>query len=615
MLLRRNMHARILLHIFLIFILLCSFPQLVRAEEQDETLSLLGQPVVTDTVAGRLPRQLSRTAENTTVITAAEIELLNAHTLVDILATIPGIQMENQVGSANAAYTRIQGSNFSHVLVLLDGIPYNNLGDNFSDIGQIPARIIERVEIVKGAASSAWGQALGGVINVITKSPDAEHRIVGMVSSAHGERSSNDVGGELSGTIDRLGYYLSGSYLGSDGFRPNTGFSSGNGHTRLTLEIPRQGQVTFLANYSQHDRGDFAYAPLDFQNKDDAKRLILGLSLRQPFGSHLEMRLDGFHSNNRVGVDTATLNDNQPLQSLVNHERISGGGGRLLWRQSGNLLSAGVDYQHVRLDDSDTLVHADLLNRQADRWGFYLNDTHNLGPISLSAGMRYDLTGSSGNQFSPSFGITWQLTDSTLLRGYTAKGFSLPSFNSERESEQVWTSQVGVESSACPYLWLKGTLFRNDTWDITTYDSQSATYLTERQIRQGFEVEARTAEAFNFSIRSGYTYVDARRSSDDSVVKDVPTQTVQLGVQYDNHKNFKGILTGRHIFWNAEAYHNGSYQGMLWDLHLNTTPFSGDFKRMELFFSMRNIFNGSQYLDEAYRNNGRWAEVGMRFRF
>jgi len=54
---------------------------------------------------------------------------------------------------------------------------------------------------------------------------------------------------------------------------------------------------------------------------------------------------------------------------------------------------------------------------------------------------------------------------------------------------------------------------------------------------------------------------------------------------------------------------------MIWDLHLNATPFSGDYKGLELFFSLRNIFNGSQYLDEIYRNNGRWAEGGVRFRF
>src|SRR6185369_13723141 len=339
---------------------------------------------------GRLPRQLSRTAENTTVVTAPEIEALNAHTLIDILATIPGIQLENQTGSANLVNTRIQGSNFSHVLVMLDGIPYNNLGDNFSDIGQIPARIIERVEIVKGAASSAWGQALGGVINVITKSPNTEQRVSGMATLAQGERVTRDGGGELSGTIDRFGYYLSGGYLDSAGFRPNTGFNSANGHARLTWELPRQGQAGLLLNYSRYDRGDFAFAPFDLQNKDDSQRLILGLSLRQPLGSNLELELNAHHSVNQASIETATLSDNLPMQTIKSDERVSGGGARLLWRQSDNLLVAGVDYQHARVDTNEALVNVDLLERQADRWGLYLIDTYRIGPVSLSSGVRYD---------------------------------------------------------------------------------------------------------------------------------------------------------------------------------------------------------------------------------
>lgn len=614
MLSRRNMHARNLLHIFIILIVLCCLPFGVRAEEQDETLTLLGQPLVEDSVAGRLPRQLSRTAENTTVVSSAEIELLNAHTLTDILATIPGIQIENQIGSANGVNTRIQGSNSSHVLVMLDGIPYNNLGDNIPDIGQIPARIIERVEIVKGAASSAWGQALGGVINVITKPPNAERRISGMAAAAQGERGTSDAGGELSGTIDRLGYYLSGGYLGSAGFRPNTGFNSANGHARLTWELPHQGQIGFLSNYSRVGRGDLAYIPLDAQSKDDARRLILGLSVRQPFGSHLELELNGSHSINHSGVETAFLSNNLSRDAVKNDERVSGGGIRLLWRQSANLMVAGVDYQHGRIQSYNVLTQEYINDRNTDRWGFYLNDTYTIGPVSLSSGIRYDLTGTSGDQFSPSFGITWQLTDNTLLRGYTAKGFSLPAISLDRGSERVWTSQIGLETSAIPYLWLKGTLFRNDTWDITIPVSRDAV-ISERQIKQGVEIEARTAELSNFSLRSGYTYTDNRRSSDNTVLLDMPTHTLQLGVLYDDHKLIKGLLTGRHIFWNADPRRYGSYRGLLWDLHLNATPFSGCLKGAELFFSLRNIFNGSQYLDEAFRNNGRWAEGGVRFRF
>ncbi|WP_239027973.1 TonB-dependent receptor [Geomonas subterranea] len=113
--------------------------------------------------ASRSPRPASQTAENITVITAEEIAALNAHTLPDILYAVTGIQLEINGTPGTNTNIEIQGSDFDHVLVLIDNVPINSLADNFPDPGSIPAQIIERIEIVKGAASSSWGSALGAL--------------------------------------------------------------------------------------------------------------------------------------------------------------------------------------------------------------------------------------------------------------------------------------------------------------------------------------------------------------------------------------------------------------------------------------------------------------------
>jgi len=609
------MHARMFINILLILLLL--LPPLagsLRAEEQDETLETLGRPP-SASVSGRLPRLLSRTPENVTVIPASEIAAINAHTLSDVLATVPGIHLAMGTGPASGAFTLIQGSDYKHVLVLLDGITFNNLGDNVADIGLIPARIIERVEIVKGAASSAWGQALGGVINVVTKAPDADRRLGGSASLSHGERGTRDANAELTGTSGKLGYYLAGGYFGSAGFRPNTGVDLGSGHGRLTWELPRQGQLAASITYFRTQRGEFAFTPLDFQSRDEAKRLLLGLNMRQPLSERLELELAARHSINRSSINNAAISNGTPLQSVLNDERVSGGSIKLLWRGSSNLLALGLDYDHARLQASESLFQVDLLKRRADRWGFFLNDTLTIGPVSLSPGVRYDLTGTSGEQFSPSFGATWQLGEQTTLRGYTAKGFSLPAFTLDRGSERVWTTQVGIETSAIPYLWLKATLFRNDTWDITVYDSQLGAFRLERQIKRGFETELRTVPHCNTSLSVGYNYVDARRGTDDSVVKDIPPHTLHLGVRYDDQKRLQAVLLGRHLWWNAEPFRNGRYFGVVWDGQVNAAPWGRGLYQPELFLSLHNIFNTSQYLDEVYKNSGRWFEGGVRVRF
>ena len=588
---------------------------LTAAAEPDDSIGLLDAWQGETVSASRLPKPVSHTAENVTVVTAAEIQSINAHTLIDILANVPGMQLESTRTLGGLIYFRSQGSSFNHILVMIDGVPFNNLGDNFSDIGLIPARIIERVEIVKGAASSSWGQALGGVINVITKTPDRERRSGGSLSSSVGERRTSDSGAELSGSIERFGYYLSGGYSGSKGLLANNHGDYSNAYAKLVYDLPGKGQLAGTFGYSQANRGDFAFAPLDLKEETYPRQLFSTLTLRTTLTDQLELELNGRHATRELGLDIGLISTYLPLQSYNIDETVSGVGAKLLWRTSSNLLAVGIEYDHVWMRSTDSMVHVDTLNRKTDRWGFYLNDTLTVGNFSFSPGVRLDLTGTSGDQFSPSFGITWQLTDTTLLRAYTARGYSLPAFLLDRTSEKVWTSQIGFESTTIPYLWLKGTLFRNDTWDIVTYDSFSNSFNHERHLKQGFEVEAKTASLFNTSLSAGYDYIDARNTSTHQIVQDIPRHTLQLGVQYDDRQYLKGVLNGRHIWWNAAGYHNGSYQGVIWDLHLTATPFGRKQHAPELFFSIRNIFNGSQYLDEFFKNAGRWVEGGMRISF
>lgn len=596
---------------FLIILSSCLMVTPARGELQDETLSVLGGPEAETSVTGRYSRLVSRTPENVTIVTASEIEGLNAHTLLDILAVVPGIQMENQTGPASLAYVHLQGSDFSHVLVLLDGIPINNLADNFPELGSIPAQIVERVEVVKGAASSSWGQALGGVINVITKSPNPEKRWGGSASASQGERGTNDAHAELSGTLERFGYYLAGGYFGSGGMRPNTDVKANNTYGKLSYELPGRGQAVFSFNYADQRRGELAAPSLDFQGKDAQRRLILALSLSKPLSDQIDLELSARDSSNRTEIEASTISSGANLKNVRNRERFAGGSAKVLWHTSDNVMALGVDYDHVAIRQNDALHQVDLLNRDANRWGFYLNDTYTWGRWSLSPGARYDVTGSSGNQFSPSFGTTWQVDENSTIRAYTAKGYSLPSFNLTSGAERVWTTQLGAETGDLPYLWLKGTLFRNDTWDIAVTDPQSG----RRQIKRGVEAEARTTPYFNTSLSVGYTFVDARRSSDDNVVQGVPRHTALLGLRYDDGVFFRAVINGRLVDWNMPASSNASYSDFLWDLFLTVTPFERGDGKPELFFSLHNAFNGSQYQSQFFQNPGRWAEAGARCRF
>lgn len=616
-------------HVFLVFVIsLClhlwvTLP-CVRAEEIEDTTGLFSAWQEQSSSATRAPKPLSQTAENTTIITAREIEVLNAHTLADVLATVSGVQTQNLGGAGGISLSYVQSPDFFHVLVMVDGIPINTLGENVSDVGMVAARIIERIEIVKGAASSAWGQALGGVINVITKTPD-QRKIGGVVTASYGEGASADTSAELSGKVDRLGYYLSTGYLGFKDIPPHIATDSNNTYAKLIYDLPSQGQMWGTFSYSHANRTNLYVPRTDWDLKEDQKNTYLyaSLGMRRKLTESLELEVLGRHAYRAIDTVDTNISDGalwNGFPPLVTREKVYGASAKLVWRESHNLLVVGGDFEHAEL--SGTGIQQDTTNtisRTTDRWGVFLNDTITLGGLSITPGARFDRPKTSPDQFSPSLGITYQLSESTLLRGYTARGYSVwaLSFNTV-PAEKVWTSQVGIETSIVPYLWQKLTLFRNETWGFTAQDAQTGLDEPDRRIALGVEYEIRTTPVFNTSIGAGYTFTDTQLLNSNSQQKGVPRHTVQLALRYDD-QTFRGVLTGRHIFWNteqsAEPLFNGSYGGMIWDLHLGAILLKREEKSLELFFSGHNLFNGSQTPVIAQPSPGRWFEGGVRVRF
>ena len=582
-----------------LFLALCILPSTVQAEEE-ETLELFSAWQGETSTASRAPKPLSQTAENVTVITAKDIVLINAHTLADILDTVPGIQLQHNGGPGIIAYTYIQSASPFFTQVFVDGISINN-SNNHPDVSAVPAQIIERIEIVKGTASSAWGSALGGVINVITKSPEKERPISGSVTASIGERTTADTMAELSGTSGKLGYYFSGGYLGSDGLLPTMELNSKQAYGKLTYDLHNNGQMWGTFSYSQAEMGDLfiPQPPYDFREEHATNRLLASLGLRYTLAEGLDLEVAAKHAFIADNYSYFIISDGSTFPQDHFRDKTIGGSAKLTWRSGQNLLVTGVDYNR---QESKWL---DVYSVKADRWGIYLNDTLTLGPVSISPGLRLDHTQTNGDQISSSLGATWQINDSTLLRAYTGRGYNVPLLlQTNSPSQKIWTMQVGAESTAIPYLWVKGTLFRNLTWGADS----------EQHVAKGSELEIRTIPVFHTSLAAGWTYTETTRTSDGSPVRpDRPTQTVKLALRYDD-ATFRGALIGNHINWNGLTEDN-SKNGLIWDLHLGATLLKRQDTSLELFFSGRNLFNGRSYTMDLIPNVGRWFEGGMRVRF
>jgi len=151
----------------------------------------LGQVVVTAT---RTEVEISDSPQPISVITKEEIMNTPDRTIPEIIQRVAGVQINQNgpIGSISSA--QIRGSEAQQVLIMIDGRRINDAQNGEFDLSNLPLTKdeIERIEVLRGGASALYGSdAMGGVINVITKSPSKDPSA--RVSSSFGRLAPRNI--------------------------------------------------------------------------------------------------------------------------------------------------------------------------------------------------------------------------------------------------------------------------------------------------------------------------------------------------------------------------------------------------------------------------------------
>jgi iron complex outermembrane receptor protein len=189
-----------------------------------------GDIVVTGT---RVTRNGYDAPTPTTVLGSALIEAKAPATIIDALVTLPAFKNSStaqtagvgQAGSAGQSFVNLRGLGANRTLVLLDGqrfVPSTSIAT--VDIGTLPTALIQRVDVVTGGASAAYGSdAVAGVVNFVL-----DNRFTGLKGdiesgvTSHGDNQTYKAA--LSGGIrfaERGHLILSGEYVKATGVGPN----------------------------------------------------------------------------------------------------------------------------------------------------------------------------------------------------------------------------------------------------------------------------------------------------------------------------------------------------------------------------------------------------------
>ena len=554
------------------------------------------------------------------VVTRKEIENMPATTTAEVLQNVPGVYVFFAGGPGSLATASIQGCMERQVAVYQDGVPLNMLANPIANLSLLPADIIERIEVYKGAASSAWGSAMGGVINIITREPTLARPFSGELTGSVGDEQTCKGAASVSGTVDRLGYYLSGSHNSSNGYMPYTDYSQDMVYGKINYFLSPTSRINFACNYDAGQNADPTPNYPDFWDDENQHRLYQRLLFEtQPLPS-LSFSVEGRHQDQDSTIWDVYSNRRELYNDYS--ERSWGTSARASYRAGGNLLGVGFDGDW---GDYDFNQYARRFS--SGSWGLYANDTYQLGNLALNGGIRYDENIDFGSEVSPSGGAVYRLPWlDALIRMQVARGFSAPPGawvndpvhgNKNLQAETALNYQVGGELRPFRFLKLQAGFFRAEVHNFIQFNYGRYRFENIPGVtRQGFEVNAVATVTPTLSLSFGGTYVDVRNDQTGEIMKDIPRTLLNTSISYV-WKQTTQTLVGRYVD-NNSSYPETHDQVFVFDyLFKVKLPFPQVAGKapVTLFAAVYDLTNANYLYRNSFPQPGRRVEGGVSFQF
>lgn len=405
-----------------------------------ERSSEIDEVVVTAT---RTERVLLDVPIATQVISGHSLEKMQQASFRDLLEyEIPGVEFTNNGGYANI---NMLGFGGKYVLFLVDG--ERMAGESFDNIdyNRIDMDNIERIEIVKGASSSLYGSnAVGGVINIITKKPDEPFQI--NAGARYGSR--NEINGNLTvssklkwGTVSVTGTYKSMSpYLLKERAPLEEIYPDG------TIVEKPQGD-SYVAGYTSYN----ITPKLTFNISDKLNLELRGgyfFNERNPGGIDGTKVRDRFYDYNGRGKLNWKIADNQNFSLSAHYDRYDKYDFYMLLDETEKnyensqfrtslLYDLSIKDKHYIVAGADFM--SDMLmtymfdsegandKREAYTWSvFTQQEWQLLKPLTLVAGLRYDYHSQFKGHLTPRIAFMYRPVENIAIRGGYAGGFRSP---------------------------------------------------------------------------------------------------------------------------------------------------------------------------------------------
>ncbi len=562
-------------------------PGLALAADESSSSAQLPPMVITRATNLKAP-----TPASVAVIDREQIEASASSDLLDVLRSQAGLQIRDTMGDGNRAAISLRGfgeNAANNTLVLVDGRRLNQPTLASADLNSIPLANIERIEIIRGAGTVLYGdQAVGGVINIITRTPSSNEAYVEASRGSHDhEAFRGHLHQQLGGGFS---LYASGETRSNDNYRDHNNADYSNAFARLRYEHDN-GHV-FYEYQTVDDELLFPNALSLAQRRqdrkqsnslawNDSKSQVHRLALEQRLSEVWSAHLDYSHSD-QDGVGSFG-----PGSEFTQGTRIETISPRLTARFDSPLGQAEwlLGHDHITSDYEYLASWGDTLAQQTLR-DWYTQFSQDLGNgLNLVIGYRAseaddESTASSrahrDREGSGSIGLSWQANEQTrvfirredVLRwaNVDENGFVSPGVTFLKpQTGESWESGVEWNDTIQQY---RLTVYRLELEDELMYDPTApgpnsawgfdgANINLDKTLRKGILLEAERQLSADLSIGGQYSFTDSEYRDGSFKGNDVPWVSRHSASAHVSYEILPGLRSYVEAVYTGKRYYSG----------------------------------------------------------
>ncbi len=611
--------------------------------------------------ATRAPLTLDEIPSSVAVLDKAAIDRAQDIGVTELLLRTPGISVSRNGGYGTSTSLRIRGAESEHTVTVIDGVKLNDpssTGGGFN-FANLLAGDIDRIEVLRGPQSILWGsQAIGGVINIVTASP--EKTLEGSFDLEAGSRETVNARAAIGGRTGPLAWRIGGQRFATDGISSHArafggterdGYRNSNVSGRAELALADNVGIDVRSTYSS---GRVEFDGFNTDSND------VGLNKEFVGYAGLNFDLADGRFRNRVAFAYTDTNRDNFNPDRERPQSFEADGKNKRWEYQGSFdvsdrITAIFGVENERSNFRSRSPSAslgvpvpDFVRGKAELTSAYGQlSIEPVEGLTLNGGVRYEDHSRYGGQTLFAAGGVWRLPTGTVLRASYGEGFKAPGLyqlfseygNVGLDPEEAHGWEAGVEQHLFgDKLVVGATWFDRTTTNQIIYNGCSSPttdplctvpgsnpptprfgYYLNVARSEAHGVEA--AAALNLgglTLDGNYSWIVAEDRSEDSAnfgnwLPRRPRHSANASASYAF--GF-GLELGAALRWSGKSYDNASNARRLDDytlVDLRAEVALSD--AVKLFARAENIFDEEYMTAYRYGSLGRSIYAGIRGRF